>query len=296
MGNNIFKISFVESCTSEFWGKFLSIVVAVGLFFLLHEIFNIGKLMSAIISGIVVFIAFCILFYFFYMKNKMLIKRTNIISHLTTICSQLHMFKRAEIKGPVTTENLYKVMFVPLMNEMCNILKKIFDELEKSNICISLKVIEGRETIWESPVRNVCRDSRHKGRDFEEYSKVDHLVSKNTSYAKVINNVSDIEKNKNDGLNNNDVFYVNRNVKENDGNYQNSSIGLQDKLPYKSAFVYPIIPKQCDIISKESVLGFLCIDSPNKGKFKKISTILPIMELITDEMYDIMNYWFKNNE
>lgn len=170
---------------------------------------------------------------------------------------------------------------IATLQQLCDKLKLIFDKKTGADCGVSIKVpIQTTQAPETFEFRNLCRDSKHRQRDTEQYSHIRHTVIGNTPYTNIINSIVS---------NSGSLAYVNNNI-QNSEDYHNTSMDCYPgrKLPYSSEIVYPIIP----IINENSryaMCGFICIDCPKAGVFVKNGGYeVPMIQGVADGIYDLI--------
>ena len=171
---------------------------------------------------------------------------------------------------------------------LCDNLKIVFDRKTGADCGVSIKVpVKMVSDLKEMEVRNLCRDSQHHlMRDTTVYNGRRHLVSDNTAFIEVANNI----------VNGNlDLSYVNNDIPNTKG-YQNTSIGCygDSTLPYKSELVYPILPVRREG-NNYPTFGFVCVDCAKTNGFDKGAYEIPMIQGVADGIYDIIEYRMNKN-
>ncbi len=177
-------------------------------------------------------------------------------------------------------ENITDEQFKTVMVFMCEKLKEIYDRKTKSVCSVSIKVPIEASVSANTEVKNLCRNNDALDRDTEKYRDSKHYIFGNTCYNSILTNIT---KNKRAKL-----FYINNDI-EGSVDYENTSKDCykDEKLPYKSELVVPILPLHNDEEKVYSILGFLCIDSNEKNVFDT-KYDLAILQGVADGIYDII--------
>lgn len=281
----MFKRSFKQAIKGNIW-RFL---LGSGSFGAIMTIFQAGKNFfsmgiekSIFWASIFILAIFLIRFiYFIGMNIIIFIHNTYVdsiwgeaIIDLKDAYSEIHHLRK--------NENFNDVEFMNAMIIFCDTLKKIFDRKTKANCCVSIKVpIVESDKLETIELRNLCRDTYHKGRDTEQYMTTKHTIIGNTPYRVIVNKI--LKKSPKN------LAYVNNDI-ENTKDYDNTSKECNDKgiLPYKSELVFPIIPIKNDDTKSSKMCGFICIDCDKKGKFDEERYDVPMVEGIADGIYDVI--------
>ncbi len=184
-----------------------------------------------------------------------------------------------------------------ILNELCNITSAHFTDFTKSQTSVSIKLIAPLkvENKLELVAVNICRDVQSSDiRDSDEYDQIVHYINDNTSYFSIFD---DIHSGKIG------VYYLNDNVQHTPitkkrKKYRTTSLryyskikghlpDLQD-LPYQSELVVPILPILPRKPTKEDVIGFFCLDSPQAFSFNAQHDLV-LCQCIADAIYDLLN-------
>lgn len=186
--------------------------------------------------------------------------------------AKLHLIRKLDKVGEEQT--MAALIFT------CNQLKIIFDSLTKTHCSISIKVSTASQITADTTVLNLCRDKDSISRDTEAYKKVAHFVFGNTCFNMILNHISKKKKAK--------LFYMNNDIPDTK-DYQNTSKELyrDEKLPYNSEIVVPILPIENDNDKVFSLIGFICVDSVQKNAFEE-KYHLAILRGVADGIYDII--------
>lgn len=301
MANGVFDIlktccrpAFKESIKGKFWAAiFGTSIVTVGGFCLL--LFNLkiapNVKTSILITGTIILVLFTLRFLLLLgiLITKELHDRyvESVYGHaiilLKEAFAKVHSLrKQREIKE----EDIIDVALC-----ICNNLKNIFDKKTHTNCSVSIKVPvyssnHTAKITADHNVRNFIRDSSHvKKRDTANYMAVDHTISLNTPFLKVYNGIKSQEKQ--------NFYYLNNNISATN-EYDNTSrkVYADGVLPYNSELVYPITPSLWDSQSSYDLLGFICVDCVEAGKFNN-SYDVAIMEGTADNLYDIILLWHE---
>jgi len=178
------------------------------------------------------------------------------------------------------------------LRNLCDSLKEAFDVLTNSNCCVSIKVpvtVDENSNIESLEMKNLCRDTKHKERDTQEYQEARHTIIGNTAYSVIVRNIMSRNKQKqcyinNDVLNTKDYATTTPNRNEVNG------------YGYRSEIVYPIMPEKNDA---KDISGFICVDSPKANAFKYQESERTMTAAIADGLFDIiemyLNYQNQND-
>lgn len=170
---------------------------------------------------------------------------------------------------------------IATLQQLCDKLKLIFDKKTGADCGVSIKVpIQVTQAPETFEFRNLCRDSKHRQRDTEQYGHIRHTVIGNTPYTNIINSIIS---------NSESLAYVNNNIQKTE-DYHNTSIDCypDKKLPYNSEIVYPIVPVKNEG-GRYAMCGFICIDCPNTGAFIKNGGYeVPMIQGVADGIYDLI--------
>lgn len=170
--------------------------------------------------------------------------------------------------------------FITTMIGLCDKLKEVFDKKTRDKCCVSIKIpVKHTQDLMQMEVRNLCRDSSHPDRDTKKYLEAQHSVINNTAFMEVVRSILNNSK---------DLEYINNDISATK-DYHNTSIGCytQDKLPYNSELVYPILPIRQQ--GKDyKMCGFICIDCPKTNAFGNHVYDVAMVQSISDSIYDTM--------
>lgn len=199
--------------------------------------------------------------------------------------------KISEIQRSINTFFAGKKDVGDVMDDICDRLREIFDKTTNSNCCVSIKIIEGGEngdftvTLTElvnKKVRNIAHDSHNKSRrETSEYNHTEHFIRDNTAYVSIVSRLNKTGK----------KFYLNNDVDIANG-YMSSSPyydenGNITNPPYKSELVLPILELETQK-TDFSFIGFLCIDSVEKGTFNKDDIGFELASMYANCLYGIL--------
>lgn len=279
----MFKRSFKQAIKGKVWKFLLGGLGTITTIFLFGKNLFDMETKNSIFYGCVAILAIFLIryLYFLCMNTVIFIHNTYVdsiwgeaIVDLKDAYSEIHYLRK--------NENFSDLEFMNTMIVFCDTLKKIFDRKTKANCCVSIKVpIVESDNLETIVLRNLCRDTYHKGRDTEQYMAVKHTIIGNTPYRVIVNKILK-KSHKN-------LAYVNNDI-ENTRDYDNTSKECNDKgiLPYKSELVFPIIPIKDDDTKNSKMCGFICIDCNEKGKFDETRYDVPMVEGIADGIYDVI--------
>ncbi|OQP59128.1 hypothetical protein A3860_38835 [Niastella vici] len=183
----------------------------------------------------------------------------------------LHTNEKEEIMQDITT--------------LCNMLQVVFAKKTRSNCTVLIKVpILSCPVSPDSELKILCIDYKHQLlRDTNEYLKLKHTVIGNTAFQFIVGNV----------LNNNAQFYyLNNNIPETRNYHTTYRPEYQNqKLPYKSELVYPVIPLATESSSTENekitIWGFICIESDRKNSFLDEYDV-SIIAAVADSLFEVI--------
>lgn len=256
---------------------------AIITLFLIGKNFLNLSIKQSVILGVGILIALFVLRYLYFFGTEIVryVHNTYVdsiwgkaIIDLKDAYSEIHYLRR---KDSFDNNEFLRSLII-----FCDTLKKIFDRKTKSNCCVSIKVPVAESDNLETLVlRNLCRDTHHKQRDTDTYKSAKHTVIGNTPYRVIVNKIL---KQVPQGL-----AYINNDI-DNSKDYENTSRECYDNsiLPYKSEFVYPIIPIKNDDTTNYKMCGFICIDCEKKNKFDEARYDIPMIEGIADGIYDLI--------
>lgn len=169
---------------------------------------------------------------------------------------------------------------VRTLRNACNEIKTFFDTRTGSETSVSIKIpIINNGDIASMEMKNLCRDSQHFSRDNDRYKSIRHNVVGNTAYSWIVSELQNNKKN---------VYYLNNDI-ENTKDYRNTSKSCYDneRLPYNSEIVVPIIPAQ-QMHSNSEICGFLCLDCTRKNAFSENGYDIAFLTGLADGIYDIV--------
>ncbi|OUL60050.1 hypothetical protein [Flavobacterium sp. AJR] len=277
---NILKISIGLTFKWTGWKFFFSSIGSVGAVLLIGKVYFYLELKTSIILGIIIlFVIFLGRFFLIFLKESFKyfheVYKNSIygdaIILLNECFASLNEYRK---KNTHDDEEFMKAMIL-----LCNNLKVIFTAIAKQECAVSIKVPIANTWNNETLIVNLVRDSDHSSRDTKEYMEAQHTLLGNTAFTFCLHKVSSNKDSK---------AFINNNV-NNSKNYDNTSMPLHkdQKLPYNSELVYPIVPINIDY-KEHSCLGFICIDSPNENAFDAKYEVA-IVKGVADGIYDIIN-------
>lgn len=169
------------------------------------------------------------------------------------------------------------------LQQICNDVKRYFDKLTGKKCAVSIKLPQKPGELEDLEVVNVMRDDASRmARDTDTYKEQKHFVFQNTAYMTIITRLSKGKMN---------ATYINNDVSV-EANYETTSLPAypNGKLPYKSEMVTAIrkYPLSKRMNSASELMGFLCIDSPEKESFSKDRYYICIADLISDALFSIV--------
>lgn len=185
------------------------------------------------------------------------------------------------------TQGFQKEEFMISMMLFCENLKEIFDNITKSKCSVSIKIPVNNDQVDSGTVlKNLTRNKAARKRDTVDYESIPHTIIGNTAFTNCLNNVITGKKKK---------YYINNQVNK-DENYNNTSKSCYDeeKLPYNSELVYPLIPIRSKGNENFDCHGFICVDSTNENAFSG-KYDAAILEGVADGIYDIIVEMNKAN-
>lgn len=186
------------------------------------------------------------------------------------------------------------------LEKMLNAVSETFRVISANECFACIKVLTGDERRYE--VLTLCRDSKSKNkRPLWKNDDIAHYVDSNTALKYIVTRINEPHKR----------FFVNNFLPFLDG-YQNTRIigddysGLKSipllgpivklliwSLPYRSTIVVPIVPHYFNSPKSTPYLaGFLCVDSPALGVFRK-NMDLPILQGFSDGLYNKLHEYYS---
>lgn len=190
---------------------------------------------------------------------------------------------------------------------ICTQLTHAFSIISGTPCSISIKVLSQKKDIGKDntkiKVLTLARDQQSAS--FRGYpSHVDHWLDENTDFRILLEMISTPRGR---------YFFCNQLPFRK--NYQNTSIaqyGGEPKawnipgwkhfvrhwrwpLPYKSTIVVPICPALSNKRVQKNLIGYLCVDSPKLGAFKKQYDV-DLMEGVADGLYNLVSSYITQIE
>lgn len=205
---------------------------------------------------------------------------TTIITELNTCLLELN---EAKVAATIDDRSI-------LLQKFCNKSKYLFDKVSNTHCCVSIKVVlEDAHTntvkdLVNRRVNNLLHDDSHQDRHSEHYKDTEHIISANTAFNNVVNN---IYKKKH--------YFIGKNLRD-DENYLTSSAAcaeLEGKtynqdLPYGSELVYPIFKRISNSNNQLCLRGFLCIDSESNEGFNSDGMEVLLARILSNGLYDLI--------
>ena len=236
---------------------------------------------------------FAFIFFFESIIYKIKVGRNSRYSESLTLLNKgfenIHKIAR---ENNVTTDSI-----VASLENLCTQLAQAFTNITASRCSVCIKILsEGKaKNKGKLKIETLCRDLYSKS-DRSIVDIKEHLVEKNTDFLTIL---KDIDKPSGKYFISNQLPFR--------FDYQNSSFEFYNDcpdegtflffkiflrywrwpLPYKSTIVVPICPGISTERSKETLLGFLCVDSPRLFVFKKFFDI-DIMNGVADGLYNVI--------
>jgi len=172
-----------------------------------------------------------------------------------------------------------------------------FTRITGTKCCTSIKILAGVEEGNEQRLQiiNLARDlDSENSRKYPKEGDAPHFVDENTDFLSILKNIDKA----------NGDYYISNQLPLLYG-YKNSSFRYYKDLPedygffpfrallrwyrwplpYKSTIVVPIWPGTAKEISQETLVGFLCVDSPNMFAFNR-DRDLDIMHGVAEGLYN----------
>jgi len=209
-------------------------------------------------------------------------KYADTMSNITSGFSAIHQLERADeinidaaVNASKTLCNEIATAYTVITGTKCSasikLLEKDVDELGN----IRAKAITFARS--NSPIRN------------PKDNNIKHWIDKNTDFLNIMEKIDEPRK----------YYFFNNNLPMKP-RYQNTSFDIYDNpniernivmnyikwpLPYKSTIVVPICP--CNEPNKNTLVGFLCLDSANLWAFKKKYDV-ELLTGLADGIYNLM--------
>lgn len=249
---------------------------------------------SIIAVCIISFLAMYLLFENIFLKGFSRKRYSQVIRHMNNGFSALNMLDRSVDSSPDRIKSSFSLF--------CTAISDAFEDLKKKECSVCIKIIYPNNfedhDFSKMKVYTFCRDHRSMSRNNKYANQL--IVSNNTDFAEIISSYRDGIFQKSYFFENNLPQLPGYKNSRIDGTYYNSiktSIPIYDKylrsknwkLPYKSTIVVPIYPNSSDNFAKEKLMGFICIDSPQKNVFDKKYDI-DLLSGAADTVYNYMHY------
>lgn len=252
----------------------LSIVGSLASIFSFAFVFGPSLETQGAIGGI--FLGFLTMFFFYY--NAYLISRfrkmvvySEIFEDINLGFSAIHGIERS---GPFDSKEKEIEVIIQGLRTLCNALSEAYSKVYGHHIGVCIKFLskKGSRSIAETLVRD--SKSAHKGRLSGKHDTTVHWLESNSDFEFIYRNLKspDIDKR----------FFHEPNLPIR-RDYRNSRLAEWDPpkagiftnalrrkswpLPYRSTFVVPIVPLDANEQVRNSLDGFLCVDSPREGVF-----------------------------
>ena len=182
--------------------------------------------------------------------------------------------------------------------DVCNNLTNAFSLITGANCSCCIKTFDPPEdrtsTVNQFFISTLCRDSKPQQRK-NKTRDIHHDLDRNTDFRAIFRH-------------RNDVFYANNLPLL--SNYANTSFEVygdpkdvptpflrsfirdrQWPLPYKSTIVAPIVSQNHKDIHNDTLVGFLCIDSPARGAFNRRYDV-DMVKSLAIALYPMISSWY----
>lgn len=247
----------------------------------------------------IAFIGFFAMFFLGYSiyliyKHRKLVIYPKIFEDINIGFSELHKIN----KSKTTTEHI-----ITKLEFLCDNLSTVFTKINGHDIgvCIKFLTVKKERLLVETLVRD--RKSKNNGRKTGSSDKTKHYLDANTDFDFINSNFDD------DSIDTSHYYgrklptsnyYKNTRLNKNwfKENKLTSKIPFLENimrrnswpLKYRSTIVVPIVPILANEQKKESIRGFLCIDSPKENTFnKQIDIHIDILKGVCDRIYSKMD-------
>jgi hypothetical protein len=282
---NIFSVSIKETFSGKVWKYLIGSVSALGFILLAGKNIFQKTLLYSIIAGFCFLVAL-VFIRFFARITVNTFKYLNASVRKSVYGEAIILLKESFAKAHLyrKTEGHQDKEFMDAMISFCVNLKQIFDNKRQGICSVSIKVPLKGSVNEATSLYTLCRDPlHHKIRSTDAYKKTKHTIIGNTAFQKALNNVL---------KDNSKKYYINNNIPKSK-DYENSSFEchVDNKLPYKSELVYPIIPNLKDVNNNYDCLGFLCVDCVDTDVFEERYDVA-IVEGVVDGIYDLLSERF----
>lgn len=277
-------LSLIITCLGTSFG-------IIGVYFAVNTNIPISELLNNITILLIILTVLFLLLFAIFLNRFMIHKRyTNGYHVISEAFSISHKLRDSEEINDLPKS-------IERLQDFCTKISQAYTKFTntQTSVCIKLFCIE--EVSSNIYIKTLCRDNRSKEnpkRIQPENDKCTHYLSENTDFKNILENA---EKNGEEYK-----YYISNALPFEDF-YRNTRLDMNNyppkcsipiikeikryfswPLPYKSTITVPIIPLTDEIIEKNKIIGYLCIDSNNIGAFKSKYDV-KIFRGIADGLY-----------
>ncbi|MDE5975997.1 MAG: hypothetical protein K2G69_05570 [Muribaculaceae bacterium] len=271
----------------------LASIIAFGIFFAPH--LNDQGMWGVIFLGV---LALFFLFYNFYLIRtyRKKVRYSEIFAHINAGFSSLHSIIRQDRNDPT--------LILQNLSNLCDWLAQAFNVIYEEKVGVCIKFLRKNEQGKRVSVQTLVRDTYSKTiqRKTGTNDTTQHWIDGNSDFDFIYSNFDD---------DNVDTSFYHEAHLPVCKDYKNTRIhgNWMAKKPlrifenmvrrklwplkYRSTLVVPIVPLLADEQSQDTIIGFLCIDSPKEGRFNNTVDV-DILRGVSDGMYNLMNELYQS--